>query len=56
MPHTINDECAACGVCSTECPAGAIREGDTKYEIDAELCTDCGNCVDICPVAAILAP
>ncbi|HAI20668.1 MAG TPA: ferredoxin [Clostridiales bacterium UBA8153] len=56
MPYTINDECVACGVCATECPAGAIKEGDVKYSIDAETCTECGLCIDICPVAAILAP
>ncbi len=35
------------------CPAEAISEGDPKYIIDAETCTDCGACVDECPADAI---
>lgn len=52
MAHVISDECLACGACQSECPSGAISEGDT-YTIDAQLCTDCGACVDACPTSAI---
>ncbi|MEN6328295.1 MAG: 4Fe-4S binding protein, partial [Syntrophomonas sp.] len=34
----------------------AIKEGDDKYEIDPELCTECGSCADVCPVEAPQAP
>ncbi|MBP1719402.1 MAG: 4Fe-4S dicluster domain, partial [Deltaproteobacteria bacterium] len=35
-----------------ECPVEAIKEGDPKYVIDPEKCTDCGTCADVCPVEA----
>jgi ferredoxin len=44
----------ACGSCEEECPVEAISEGDEKYVIDANLCTNCGACADICPVEAII--
>ena len=53
MAHVISDECISCGTCESECPTGAISEGDDKYVIDPEICTDCGTCVDACPVEAI---
>lgn len=53
MAHVISDECIACGTCESECPTGAISEGDDKYVIDPGTCTDCGTCVDACPVEAI---
>lgn len=55
MPHSISDECIACGSCEGECPVQAISEGDEKYNIDSTLCTDCGACADICPVEAIVS-
>lgn len=55
MAHVISDECIACGTCESECPTGAISEGDDKYVIDPDTCTDCGTCVDACPVEAISA-
>ncbi|MFY9393804.1 MAG: 4Fe-4S binding protein, partial [Halanaerobiales bacterium] len=30
-------------------------QGDTQYEIDADLCIDCGACAEVCPVDAISA-
>ncbi len=35
-----------------ECPVSAISEGDGKYEINADVCTECGSCADVCPVGA----
>lgn len=55
MAHTITDECISCGSCEPECPTSAISEGDTQYNIDADLCIDCGACVDSCPTDAIIA-
>jgi len=54
LAYVITDECIACGSCESECPEGAISEGDDKYVIDAKLCNDCGTCADQCPVEAIV--
>ncbi len=54
MAYEITDDCTACGVCMDSCPAEAIKEGDDKYSIDADLCIDCGACVDTCPTGAIV--
>ena len=53
MAYVISDECVSCGSCAGECPAEAISEGDSHYEIDPDLCLDCGTCADTCPTGAI---
>ncbi len=53
MAYKITDDCAACGSCISECPVGAISEGDI-YVIDADKCIDCGSCADVCPTGAII--
>ena len=53
MAYKISDDCTACGACASDCPIDAIIAGDTKYEINAELCIDCGACEMGCPVEAI---
>ena len=53
MAYKISAECVACGACESTCPAGAISEGDGKYEINPDMCLDCGACADGCPVGAI---
>ncbi|MBP5611926.1 MAG: 4Fe-4S binding protein [Bacteroidales bacterium] len=52
MAYKISDDCAACGTCMSECPVGAISEGDI-FKIDPDMCTECGTCADACPMEAI---
>jgi len=52
MAYVITDECLACGTCISECPSGAISEGDIYVIGDA--CVECGACVDCCPAGAIV--
>ena len=53
MAYTITDKCVSCGTCESECPVGAISQGDTQYNIDADACIDCGTCASVCPTEAI---
>lgn len=67
MAYKVTDDCLKCGVCVSECPAGAfivdnrIVESDglvlQSVHIDPKLCTDCGVCVSEeywCPAQAIV--
>ena len=51
--YVITDECVACGTCASECPVGAIHEGDGKYVINQDECAGCGSCAGACPIGAI---
>jgi len=55
MSHVITEECVSCGACESECPIGAISQGDDRYQIDADSCVDCGACASACPTGAIVA-
>ena len=52
MAYKISDDCISCGACAEGCPAGAIAEGDGKFEINPDACVDCGACAETCPVGA----
>ena len=53
MAYVISDDCISWGTSEGERAAGAISEGDGKYEIDADTCMDCGSCAGACPAGAI---
>ena len=53
MAYKISDSCISCGTCESECPVGAISQGDSQYEIDEAACISCGSCAGVCPVVAI---
>jgi ferredoxin len=38
--------------CVSECPVGAISQGDDQFNIDAGSCIDCGACANACPTGA----
>ena len=53
MAYVISDACVSCGTCESECPVGAISQGDGQYVIDADSGIDCGTCAGVCPTGAI---
>jgi ferredoxin len=53
VAYKITEECVSCGSCESECPAEAIKQGETAYQIEAAKCTDCGACAEVCPVECI---
>lgn len=62
---TGDERCVACEMCSTVCPAGAIRivaeevsdpsieKRPQSYEVDLLRCIFCGMCVEACPREAL---
>ncbi len=60
MALMINDECISCGSCEPMCPNEAISEGEERFIIDPDLCTECigahdePQCTEICPVEACI--
>jgi ferredoxin len=41
MAAYITEDCIHCEACVSECPTGAISEGDEISVIDPALCTEC---------------
>ncbi len=48
-------KCILCGECAAKCPAGAIRPGEGRIEIDRSICQGCGTCVENCCTTALHA-
>ncbi len=49
------DACTQCGLCASQCPAGAIDSGDVA-KVDPSRCFMCMRCVAICPASARCIP
>lgn len=46
------EKCIGCGVCTKDCPAGAIALENGKAVMTGR-CIECGHCYAICPVHAV---
>jgi len=54
VPATNNSKCVGCGICVSECPAGAITLN--PLTIDTAKCIGCGKCIGECKFGAINVP
>ncbi|WP_024346150.1 YjjW family glycine radical enzyme activase [Lacrimispora indolis] len=41
--------CIDCGICVSQCPAGALFLSGTNVIWDEAACTQCDNCIRVCP-------
>ena len=60
MALLITDDCINCDLCESECPNGAITQGEDYFEIEPSNCTECighfiqSQCVEVCPIDCII--
>ncbi|GAB6098570.1 4Fe-4S binding protein [Halanaerocella petrolearia] len=54
-PVVDQDQCIACGVCKSVCPAdpNVFEIKEASNVVNPESCIACGACVENCPVSCI---
>lgn len=53
-PEFDHEKCSRCGLCSTICPEGCIRDDEEGLPVpDYDYCKGCGLCAEECPSDAI---
>jgi ferredoxin len=53
MPYVVSSDCILCGACVSGCEVKAISEGETRCQIDPDICIECSVCEANCPSQAI---
>lgn len=58
LPVSTPENCVYCGLCSKQCPKGAIvvDRKEKIWEVDNAECIRCGICVENCPKQALTLP
>uniref|UniRef100_UPI000A42993D 4Fe-4S binding protein n=1 Tax=Clostridium sp. NkU-1 TaxID=1095009 RepID=UPI000A42993D len=41
--------CNGCGICVSQCPAGALSLSGNQVIWDEAVCTQCDHCIQVCP-------
>ena len=54
MLEVRRDLCVGCGLCTQNCPTGAISLHLSQAIIDQSHCNQCLLCIDVCPRGAIV--
>jgi uncharacterized Fe-S center protein len=52
-PSIDHDTCRRCGLCTTYCPAGALKLVGRRLKLNRKLCVGCGECYAACRHGAI---
>jgi pyruvate ferredoxin oxidoreductase delta subunit len=53
-PVFVHEKCTQCGMCTTVCPEGCVREDNEGLPVtDYDYCKGCGLCAEECPSEAI---